>query len=75
MIMSLEMPHAEPFDHQQGSQLHSEASQVPYSDCTESDSEYEIPPREEDSQFWSDSGKQLSVGEQEWAAELNADLD
>ncbi|KAL0046228.1 hypothetical protein WJX82_006274 [Trebouxia sp. C0006] len=45
------------------------------SDCTESDSEYEIPPWEEDSQFWSDSGKQLSVGEQEWAAELNADLD
>ncbi|KAL0046114.1 hypothetical protein WJX82_002775 [Trebouxia sp. C0006] len=63
--LSLEMPHAEPFDYQQGSQQHSEASQVAYSDCTDCDSASEIPPWEEDSQLLSDSGPQLSVGEQE----------
>ena len=66
---SQEMPQAEAFDYQQSSQLHSEASQVTFSDCT---SESESPPWEEDSHSLNDSGQRLSVGEQEWAAELNA---
>jgi len=70
--LRLEMPQSEAFSYQQGSQLPAEASQVPFSDCTDSDSETEIPPWEEDSQLLSGSGQQLSVGEQEWAAELNA---
>ncbi len=72
VILTLEMPQAEGFDYQQGSQVHFEASQVPFSDCTESDSESEIPPWEEDSQSLHNSGQQLSVGEQEWSAELDA---
>ncbi len=72
VMLRLEMPQSEAFAYQQGSQLHAEASQVPFSDCTDSDSETEIPPWEEDSQLLSDSGQQLSVGEQEWVAELDA---
>ncbi len=67
-----ELPKAESCDYQQGSQLHSEASQVPFSNCTDSETESESPPWEKDSQLLSDSGLQLSVGEQEWAAELDA---
>ena len=69
------MPQADGFEYQQGSQLHAEASQVPFSDCTDSDSETEIPPWEEDSPLLSASGPQLSVAEQEWAAELDAQDD
>ena len=67
-----ELPTPEFCDYQRGSQLHSEASQVPFSECTDSDSESESPPWEKDSHLLSDSGQQLSVGEQEWAAELDA---
>ncbi|KAL0017866.1 hypothetical protein WJX77_006536 [Trebouxia sp. C0004] len=72
---SPELPKADFCDHQQGSQVHSEASQVPFSGCTDCKSDSEIPPWETDSQSLSDSGPQLSVGEQEWAAELGADAD
>ena len=72
VMFRLEMPQAEGFEYQQGSQLHAEASQVPFSNCTESDLETEIPPWEEDSPLLRDSGQQLSVGEQEWTAELDA---
>ncbi len=72
VMLRIEMPQAEGFDYQQGSQVHFEASQVPFSDCTESDSESEIPPWDEDSQLLSHSALQLSVGEREWAAELDA---
>jgi len=75
VCLRLEMPQAEGFEYQQGSQLHAEASQVPFSDCTESESESEIPPWEEDSPLLSASGQQLSVGEREWAAELDAHHD
>jgi len=68
-------PKAGFYDYQQGSQLHSEASQVPFSDCTDSECESESPPWETDSQSLSDSGQQLSVGEREWAAELGAEVD
>jgi len=51
-----------------------EASQVPLSDCTDSECESESPPWETDSQSLSDSGQQLSVGEREWAAELGAEV-
>ena len=74
VCLRLEMPQAEGFDYQQGSQLHSEASQVSFS-CSDCTSESESPPWEEDSQLLSDSGQQLSVGEREWSAELHADLD
>ncbi len=75
VILRLEMPQAEPFEYQQGSQLHPEASQDAYSDCTDCESDSEIPPWEEDSPLLSDSGPQLSVREQKWAAELHAQKD
>ncbi len=71
VMLRLEMPQAEAFSYKQGSQLHAEASQVPFSDCTDSDSESETPPWEEDSPLLSASGQQLSVGEQERVAELD----
>ena len=43
-----EMPKADFCDCQQGSQLHSEASQAPYSDCTDCESDSESPPWETD---------------------------
>ena len=43
-----EMPQADFCDCQQGSQLHSEASQAPYSDCTDCESDSESPPWETD---------------------------
>ena len=73
--LCLEMPQAEGFEYQQGSQLHAEASQVPFSGSIESKSESEILPWEEDLQLLRDSGQQLSVGEREWAAELDAQED
>ena len=75
VMLRLEMPQAEAFEYQEGSQLHAEASQVPFSDTTESDAESEIPPWEEDSPLLSDSGQQLSVGEREWTVELDAHHD
>ncbi len=68
VILRLEMPQAEPFEYQQG-------SQDAYSDCTDCESDSEIPPWAEDSPLLSDSGPQLSVREQKWAAELHAQND